>query len=122
MKFHLIALAALGAVSTSSAYVIKIFSEVNCGGEEYRRNVWDNTCADGFPFLGKSAMAIKYGSKHQRVRFHEEGNCSLGRFDDNAKVISNVSFGPKYADVPDGDWEVGRCINVAVAAAGSFRV
>lgn len=122
MKFSVYVLAALGAASTSSAFVAKVFSQSGCTGEEYEVNVWDNTCANNFPFTGMSIMPVVYGSKHQRARIHTRNDCSFFFQNEDGQAVYNVGFGPVYADVADGEWEVGHCIDRTTAALGSFRV
>ncbi|KAK2768293.1 hypothetical protein FQN54_000146 [Arachnomyces sp. PD_36] len=110
--FKTLAILAFGA-QYASAYVITMYSGVNCDGDSQENNVWDNTCST--PSFGFQSFKPKaYGGGGQKASFTTANSCSLDRL---------AEF---WADGGDDGFQIDKCVSFGEGhfanAAGSFTL
>lgn len=62
----------------SMAYVVRVYTELDCQGESQQVNVWDNSCRWHNLPKARSIELVAYGGWHQRACIYAEPWCALG--------------------------------------------
>lgn len=74
MKFTTILATTFALAASSSAYVVEMYPDPDCGGSPTERNVWDNSCAyvDGF----QSFKMTTHGGGLQQMTAYSRQACA----------------------------------------------
>jgi hypothetical protein len=76
MKSSSYMVTALYLAGVSSSFMIRGWSEANCGGTAQEINVWDNTCAT-WPDSFRSFTVMALGANRQLATFYQAYDCNI---------------------------------------------
>lgn len=89
-------------ISGAVSYVVRVYADPDCNGNNQRINVWDNTCRNQNVQSYRSFRVEHYGGNLQVATFWDTNICSLG-FQRQWRADGKSG----------GGFNIGSCLNVA---------